>query len=239
MLQPLQPPQPRAPPQPLQPRAPLQPPQPLPRWATCWPDRSASLSKTKNVPKLTSDISSSLRLIGGGVSRTCRSGVGPTAPVADAPPATARDKPTTPATGAAFFSCFRFVCGIVDSNYYLPDALHCSLQGQHFASCRPGIRIASRAKGSKMVSSEEVSLGQRVAARLVPLCRKKHIRARSVEFSLTLKPLGVHFGGDSPSEAVREQGQAIGGIKAAPSSSLVRMRAWGGLAGSNRRIRHG
>jgi hypothetical protein len=76
------------------------------------------LSKTKNVPKLTSNISSSLRVNCGGVSSNCASGVGPTAPVAAAPPVIAMDMPTTPATGTAFFRCFGFcfcfclVCGI-------------------------------------------------------------------------------------------------------------------------------
>jgi hypothetical protein len=112
-LQPLQPPQPL---QPLaQPRA-AQPLQPLqPRWAYCWPGTLTSLSKTKKVPKLTSDISSSLRVNCGGVSCNCTSGVGPTAPVADAP-VIAMDMPTTPATGTAFFRCFCFVCGIVETS---------------------------------------------------------------------------------------------------------------------------
>src|ERR1700724_4488572 len=112
-LQPLQPPQPL---QPLaQPRA-AQPLQPLqPRWAYCWPGTLTSLSKTKKVPKLTSDISSSLRVNCGGVSCNCTSGVGQTAPVADAP-VIAMDMPTTPATGTAFFRCFCFVCGIVETS---------------------------------------------------------------------------------------------------------------------------
>lgn len=129
----LQPPQPaqatqaRQPPmlQPLQPAQPLQalaqpPPQPLqplqPRWAYCWPGVLSSLSKTKNVPKLTSNISSSLSVICGGVSHNCTSGAGPTAPVADAPPVSAMDAPTTPATGTAFFGCFCFVRGIVETS---------------------------------------------------------------------------------------------------------------------------
>jgi hypothetical protein len=80
------------------------------------------LSKTKNVPKLTSNISSSLSVICGGVSHNCTSGAGPTAPVADAPPASAMDAPTTPATGTAFFRCFClfrcfcFVRGIVETS---------------------------------------------------------------------------------------------------------------------------
>ena len=114
-LQPLQPPQPL---QPLaQPRAAQPRPQPLqPRWAYCWPGTLTSLSKTKKVPKLTSNISSSLRVNCGGVSCNCTSGVGPTAPVADAPPVIAMDMPTTPATGTAFFRCFCLVCGIVETS---------------------------------------------------------------------------------------------------------------------------
>jgi hypothetical protein len=117
----------------LQPRQPLQPPQPLPqalhplqplqpRWAYCWPGTLTSLSKTKNVPKLTSNISSSLRVNCGGVSRNCTSGVGPTAPVAGAPPVIAMDMPTTPATGTAFFRCFCFVCGIAKPPRLLVNA---------------------------------------------------------------------------------------------------------------------
>jgi len=130
-LQDLQPPtlQPLQPPQALQPLTPpLQPPQPLaapplqPRWATCTPARSASLSKTKNVPKLTSEISSSSRINCGTVSSKCTSGAGPTAPVADAP-GIAMDTPTTPAIGTAFFRCVRcvrcfcFVRGIVEVSH--------------------------------------------------------------------------------------------------------------------------
>jgi hypothetical protein len=119
----LQPPQPPQALQDLQPLAqPLQPPQPLqPRWANCTPSRgvpAVSLSKTKNVPKLTSKISSSMKLTcgPGAVSRNGTSGVGPTAPVADEPPASAIDMPTTPATGTAFFRCFCFVRDIVETS---------------------------------------------------------------------------------------------------------------------------
>src|SRR6516225_4181168 len=68
MAQPLQPPQPpqrpttaHLPTPTLQPVA-LQPPALQLRWASCTPARSVSLSKTKNVPKLTSKISSSSRM---------------------------------------------------------------------------------------------------------------------------------------------------------------------------------
>ncbi len=115
----LQPAQPAQALQALQPLAqPLQPLQPLqPRWAICMPSRgvlAVSLSKTKNVPKLTSKSSSSVKAICGpcAVSGDCTSGVCPRVPVADAPPASAIDTPTTPATGTAFFRGLCFVLGI-------------------------------------------------------------------------------------------------------------------------------
>jgi hypothetical protein len=46
------------------------------------------------------------------------------APVADAPPASAIDTPTNPATGTAFFRCFRFVCGIVETSH---ASGHCNI----------------------------------------------------------------------------------------------------------------
>jgi hypothetical protein len=129
----LQPPQPPQALQALQPLAqPLQPLQPLqPRWANCCPPSrgvpAVSLSKTKNVPKLTSKISSSMKVIcGPAVSRNGTSGVGPTAPVADEPPASAIDTPTTPATGTAFFSCC-FVRGIVETSHPLARVVPAAL----------------------------------------------------------------------------------------------------------------
>jgi hypothetical protein len=124
-LQALQPPraQPLQPPQALQPlTTALQPPQRLTTTAAyCWPRTSISLSKTKNVLKLTSKISSSSKLNCGVVSRKCISEVGPTPPVADAPPAIAMETPTTPATGTVFFRgffrCFGFVRGIVETSH--------------------------------------------------------------------------------------------------------------------------
>jgi len=110
--QPPQPPQPQPLPQPLHP---LQPPQPL--WQPPQPQRASwgpyrgvpavSLSKTKNVPKLTSAISSSLSVICGGAPS--RGGVSEvaTAAVACVPP-TSDKAPTTPTTGTACFRCFRF-----------------------------------------------------------------------------------------------------------------------------------
>src|SRR6476620_10460222 len=86
----LQPPQPPQALQALQPQPPqpLQPLQPLQPRAYCTPGLSISLSKTKNVPKLTSEISSSVKVNWGtgAVSRNGTSGAGPTAPAADAPP---------------------------------------------------------------------------------------------------------------------------------------------------------
>ena len=74
------------------------------------PDRGVpalSLSNTKNVPKLTSAISSSLRVIcGGAPSRGDVSEVA-TAAVACVPP-TSDKAPTTPTTGTACLRCFRF-----------------------------------------------------------------------------------------------------------------------------------
>jgi hypothetical protein len=116
-LQPEQPPQALQDLQPLaQPLQPEQPPQPR---AYCTPGSRGSrlsLSKTKNVVKLTSMISSSLKVIFGpaAASRNGTSAAGPTPPVADALPASAIDTPTTPATGTAFFRCFCFVCRIVE-----------------------------------------------------------------------------------------------------------------------------
>ena len=125
--QPPQPPQP--PPQPLaqprQPRQPLQPPQPLPQpRATCSPSRDApafSLSKTKNVPRLTSEISSSVRANPGPVAVSF-DGMSVTEPAvaADAPLASDKDTPTTPNAGTTSFRRFRFeacfVTAIVESS---------------------------------------------------------------------------------------------------------------------------
>jgi len=120
-----QPPQPPQPPQRLM--AHRQPPQRQPPHlhprAYCSPSRGMpafSLSKTKNVPKLTSAISSSLSVIcGGTVFWEGVSAVG-TAVAADAPPASDKDMPTTPTTGTASFRAFRFeacfLCGIVASS---------------------------------------------------------------------------------------------------------------------------
>src|SRR5262245_36493955 len=105
-LQPPHPPQalhalhPRA-----QPRQPPQPPQPRAYCTPGWRASMFSLSKTKNVAKLTSVISSSLKVTCGPDAPCRTSAGGPTAAVAD-PPASAIDAPTTPTTGTAFFSCF-------------------------------------------------------------------------------------------------------------------------------------
>lgn len=116
-LQPEQPPQALQDLQPLaQPLQPEQPPQPR---AYCTPGSRGSRpkrsrSKTKNVVKLTSMISSSLKAMFGPAAASRTSAAGPTPPVADALPASAIDTPTTPATGTAFFRCFCFVCRIVE-----------------------------------------------------------------------------------------------------------------------------
>jgi hypothetical protein len=115
-LQPEQPPQARQDLQPLaQPLQPEQPPQPR---AYCTPGSRGSRfsrSKTKNVVKLTSMISSSLKAMFGPGAAPRTSAAGPTSPVADAVPASAIDTPTTPATGTAFFRCFCFFCRIVEN----------------------------------------------------------------------------------------------------------------------------
>jgi hypothetical protein len=195
----------------LQPRQPLQPPQPLPqalhprqplqpRWAYCWPGTLTSLSKTKNVPKLTSNISSSLRVNCGGVSRNCTSGVGPTAPVAGAPPVIAMDMPTTPATGTAFFRCFCFVCGIAKPPRLLVNATKPSptalfIVGPARTPCKI---VASHAVRASLLQAHrgafEVATGKavhkRASAQLVPRCRD----TASV---LVLRPLRRYAGQQS------------------------------------------
>src|SRR5215203_59438 len=87
-----------------------------PRWAYCSPYSSRfSLSKTKNVPRLTSEISSSLRLIWGPGTSFFNDGPDgdPTTPVAYAPPATAIDAPTAPTRGTAIVRFLRRFCFIV------------------------------------------------------------------------------------------------------------------------------
>jgi hypothetical protein len=80
------------------------------------------LSKTKNVPRLTSEISSSLSVNPGpvAVSFDGVSATGPAIPAADAPPASDKDTPTTPNAGTTSFRRFRFeacfVNGIVASS---------------------------------------------------------------------------------------------------------------------------
>jgi hypothetical protein len=186
MLQPLHPLQPPQPPQPLAQRPTTPPPQPLhplqPRWANCWPGTLSSLSKTKNVPKLTSNISSSLRVNCGGISCNCTSGVGPTAPVPDAPPVIAMDMPTTPATGTAFFRCFCLVCGIAETSTLLGIGTkafrpqHNSAYALHGHLARSSLRTPSwhpycRRTG-RLRSSPGKGPHQRASAQLVPRCRE-------------------------------------------------------------------
>lgn len=111
----LQPPQPPQPPQPLwqplQPLQPLQPPHPLqPPRASSGPYLGVpalSLSNTKNVPKLTSAISSSLSVICGGA--LSRPGTSEVATAANAGALPASDKaPTTPTIGTPSFRRLRF-----------------------------------------------------------------------------------------------------------------------------------
>jgi len=121
--QPLHPRQPPQPPHPPHRLAPAHRAQPLPlqlRWANCSPTLwRFSRSKTKNVPKLTSAISSSLRLIWGPSTSFADdvSGVDPPTPVAYAPPASAMDAPTAPITGAAIVGLllrFFFIRAMLD-----------------------------------------------------------------------------------------------------------------------------
>jgi hypothetical protein len=114
--------------------APAHRPQPLqPRWANCTPIISmSSRSKTKNVPRLTSAISSSLRLIWG--PRTLFpnnvSGAGPAVPVACAPPASAMDAPTAPTTGAAIVRLLLRLC-FVRAMSVLPILRQCYGDSRH------------------------------------------------------------------------------------------------------------
>jgi hypothetical protein len=104
---PHRPPHRPAPPQPLQPRQPL--------WAYCSPSRDdavRSRSKTKNFDRLTSDSSSSPRVITGSICCDDPFSAGAT-PVADAPPTIAKDIPAAPHAGKAFLECFRFETGFV------------------------------------------------------------------------------------------------------------------------------
>jgi hypothetical protein len=104
---PHRPPHRPAPPQPLQPRQPL--------WAYCSPSRDdavRSRSKTKNFDRLTSDSSSSPRVITGSICCDDPFSAGAT-PVADAPPTIANDIPAAPHAGKAFLECFRFETGFV------------------------------------------------------------------------------------------------------------------------------
>jgi hypothetical protein len=79
------------------------------------------LSKTKNVPRLTSEISSSLRANPGPVAVSF-DGMSVTEPAvaADAPLASDKDTPTTPNAGTTSFRRFRFeacfVTAIVESS---------------------------------------------------------------------------------------------------------------------------
>lgn len=103
---PHRPPHRPAPPQPLQPRPPH-------LWAYFSPSRAAaelSRSKTKNFDRLTSESSSSPRVMTGSIRCDDPFSAGAT-PVADAPPTIAKDIPAAPHTGKAFFECFLFETG--------------------------------------------------------------------------------------------------------------------------------
>jgi hypothetical protein len=70
-----------------------------------------SLSKIKNVDKLTSESSSSRRLMTGGDAVPCDDAFGVGSTAADALPAIAKDTPAAPHTGKAVLERFRLeVC---------------------------------------------------------------------------------------------------------------------------------
>src|SRR4051794_20331484 len=116
-----QPPPPHrpAPPQPRQP-----PPQPRPPphlWANCKPsfdEAVASRSYTKNFERVTSESSSSPRVITGRVF--CGAVVAPSTTAADALPAIAKDMPAAPHTGNAGPERFRFEACFVRAMAELP-----------------------------------------------------------------------------------------------------------------------
>jgi hypothetical protein len=90
---------------------------------------AASLSKTKNVDRLTSESSSSPSVTtdGRALCFDAVSAVGATP--ADAPPAMARDMPAAPQTGKAIFGPFRFetcfaraIVDTPDTCEQMPDA---------------------------------------------------------------------------------------------------------------------
>ena len=233
----LQPRQPRQPPQPL-PTAPQplptalqplpaapQPLQPLPaRCANCWPDISTSLSKTKNVPKLTSKISSSWRVTCGGVSRNCTSGVGPTAPVADAPPVIAIDRPTAPATGTAFLKCFCVLCGIFEISLAALFIRRRARTPRKLVTSRAAQASPLQPHGRLRNSRRQgVDHAQRVSVQLVPRCRKIRAPARRrSNYSAYIDALTENLRAaynclrNSASRAVPDQG----GAKAMPCPSL-------------------
>lgn len=146
-------PQPQAPPQPRQarqpaqrqPRQPRQPPQP--RHATCTPLPTFSLSKTWNVARLTSAISSSPSMsakFGARLVVCCTSAIG-TAD-ADAPPVSEKVKPAAPSAGKAalvtrFFveACFTrdIVASSIRGNKSFPvhEQCHCTLGKSAVQGC--------------------------------------------------------------------------------------------------------
>src|SRR5436190_6497973 len=105
------------PPQPLQP-----PPQPRPhRWAYCRPsfdEAVASRSYTKNLERVTSESSSSPRVITGRVF--CGAVFAPSTTAADALPAIAKDMPAAPHIGNAGPERFRFEACFVRAMADLP-----------------------------------------------------------------------------------------------------------------------
>src|SRR5262245_23563439 len=103
---------PHPPHRPPHPRAAQPPQRPPHRWAYCTPsfdEAVASRSYTKNLERVTSESSSSPRVITGRVC--CGEVFSPLTIAADAPPVIAKDMPAAPHTGNAGLERFRFeVC---------------------------------------------------------------------------------------------------------------------------------
>jgi hypothetical protein len=142
---PVGPPPPPQPPQPPQPRLTAQP--LLPPWlrflASCKPGRfvpAFSLSMTQKVARLTSEISSSPRVITGAVFSVGVSPTGPTA-ASDGPPAN-DNAPATPNV-MAFARLLRFevcfACDIVETSHIKSDG--CGPRAKQIVATHPRLRF--------------------------------------------------------------------------------------------------
>lgn len=125
------------------------PPQPRPPhlWAYCSPSRGAMLSrsKTKNFDRMTSESSSSPRVITGSVRCEDPFSAGAT-PVADAPPTIARDIPAAPHTGRAFREGFLFETCFARAMAE-PPVLVCKSTDVTLAFFRPPCHTGDRVPG--------------------------------------------------------------------------------------------